>query len=185
MTVLELLPETKLDVVVDERTDLAGGKAAAVFDRSRAYRYLLTRVWDQSRPPMVFVMLNPSTADAFVEDPTIRRCLGFARREGAGRLVVVNLYALRSTNPRALYGHPDPIGRHGDAFIRQSIKKGGQVVAAWGRDRAVGKRGEEVARSLRARGVELLCLGRTAKGHPRHPLYLLRETPLEAYGEDS
>jgi hypothetical protein len=182
VTVLELLPETELDVAVDQRTVLAGGIASAVFDQARVYRYLLTRIWDPARPPMVFVMLNPSTADAFVEDPTSRRCQSFARREGAGGVVVVNLFALRSTNPRALLGHADPVGRHNDAFIRQAINAGGQVVAAWGADRAVGARGGEVARYLGARGVELLCLGRTSGGCPRHPLYVTGTAVLEAYG---
>jgi hypothetical protein len=180
-----MLPETELDVVLEQRTDLAGGTASAVFDPGRTHRYLLTRIWDPSRPPLVFVMLNPSTADAVVEDPTIRRLAGqngFARREGAGGVVVVNLFALRSTDPRALLRHPDPIGRYNDAFIRQSINTGGTVVAAWGAAGVTGNRGQQVARYLKARGVALHCLGRTSEGHPRHPLYLPGDAVLEAYG---
>jgi hypothetical protein len=185
VTVLEMLPDTELDVVVEQRQDLAGGTAAAVFDSARTYRYLLTRIWDPSRSPAVFVMLNPSTADAFVEDPTIRRLAGqngFARREGAGGVVVVNLFALRSTDPRALLRHPDPIGRYNDAFIRQSINGGGVVVAAWGAAGVTGDRGREVARYLEARGVPVQCLGRTSTGQPRHPLYVPGDAALEAYG---
>jgi hypothetical protein len=177
-----MMPDTELDVVVDQRKDLAGGINAAVFDPARTYRYLLTRIWDPSRPPVVFLMLNPSTADAFAEDNTSRRCLSFARREEAGGLVVVNLFALRSTDPRALLHHPDPIGRHNNAFIRQSINCGGRVVAAWGAAGVTGDRGQEVARYLRARGVALSCLGRTSTGQPRHPLYVPGDAALEPYG---
>jgi hypothetical protein len=179
-----MMPDTELDVVVDQRKNLTGGIDAAVFDPARTYRYLLTRIWDPSRPPAVFVMLNPSTADAFVEDPTIRRLAGkngFARREGAGGVVVVNLFALRSTDPRALLHHPDPIGQHNNAFIRQSINCGGAVVA-WGAAGVTGDRGQEVARYLKARGVALSCLGRTSTGQPRHPLYVPGDAALEPYG---
>jgi hypothetical protein len=176
-----MLPDTELDVVLEQRTDLAGGTAAAVFDPARTHRYLLTRIWDPSQPPAVFLMLNPSTADAFSEDPTIRRCLSFARRENAGGLVVVNLFALRSTDPRALLHHPDPIGRLNNAFIRQSINAGGPVIAAWGSHKAAKDRGPEVARSLKARGVELRCLGRTSERQPRHPLFVPGDAALEAY----
>ena len=84
---------------------------------ARVYRYLLTRRWG-TVPAMVWIMLNPSTADAFAEDPTIRRCLIFAHREGCGGLTVVNLFALRSTDPKALTRHPDPVGPANDTFIR-------------------------------------------------------------------
>lgn len=177
-----MMPDVDLDVAVEQRTDLAGGTAAAVFDPDREYRYLLTRIWDPSQSPVVFLMLNPSTADAFVEDNTIRRCLSFARREQAGGLVVVNLFALRSTDPRALLHHPDPVGRYNEAFVRQAMNLGGPVIAAWGAAGVTGDRGREVARSLKARGVVLHCLGRTSTGQPRHPLYVPGEVALEEYG---
>jgi hypothetical protein len=102
VTVLTMMPsDTELSVHVEQRQDLAGGLSAAVFDSTaREYRYLLTRIWDPAVKPVVFLMLNPSTADAFEDDPTSRRCTGFAKREGAGGLVVVNLFGLRSTDPR-------------------------------------------------------------------------------------
>ena len=173
--------DTELDVVVDQRQDLAGGMAAAVFDRSRTYRYLVTRIWDRSRRPLVWVMLNPSTADAFVEDPTVRRCLSFARREGAGGIAVVNLFALRSTDPRVLRHHADPVGRYNDAFIRQATA-GGRVVAAWGAAGTEHGRGAAVAAALTTRGVSLSCLGTTSTGQPRHPLYVPGDMVLEPFG---
>ncbi|MFK0288303.1 DUF1643 domain-containing protein [Streptomyces sp. NPDC090499] len=183
MTVLEMMPaDMDLDVTVDQREDLAGGTAAAVFDAGRTYRYLLTRIWDPAKAPLVWVMLNPSTADAFVEDPTIRRCLSFAQREGAGGIVVVNLFALRSTDPRALRHHADPVGRYNDAFIRQAVRTGGRVVAAWGAGGAEHGRGTAVAASLGAQGVPVACLGTTSTGQPRHPLYVPGSAVLQPYG---
>nr|WSZ21194.1 DUF1643 domain-containing protein [Streptomyces canus] len=184
MSVLTLMPsDTELAVHVEQKEDLAGGLAAAVFDsRERAYRYLLTRIWDTSRPPVVFLMLNPSTADALEDDPTIRRCTGFARRHGAGGLVVVNLFGLRSTDPRALRHHPDPVGPLNDAFIRQATSGASLVVAAWGAAGVEHGRSASVSKALAVRGVALRCLGMTSTGQPRHPLYLPGDAALEPYG---
>src|SRR5689334_4931611 len=103
-------PDTDLDVHVEQSTDLAGGTASAVFDSpQRTRRYLLTRIWDPTIKPLVVLMLNPSTANALTDDPTIRRLAGpngFARREGAGGVVVVNLFSLCSPHLRDLLTHP-------------------------------------------------------------------------------
>jgi hypothetical protein len=183
VSVLTMTPaDAQLPVHVEQHEDLAGGLAAAVFDSTaRTYRYLLTRIWDPAARPVAFVMLNPSTADALEDDPTIRRCTAFARRERAGGLVVVNLFGLRSTDPRALLHHSDPVGRHNDAFVRQATDMASAVVCAWGAAGVTGGRGREVARALTARRVPLHCLGRTSTGQPRHPLYLLRSAVLEPY----
>lgn len=186
MSVLALVPsDTELSVHVEQREDLAGGLAAAVFDEAREYRYLLTRIWDPAIPPVVFVMLNPSTADALVDDATIRRLVGskgFARQLGAGGAVVVNLFALCSTDPRALRHHGDPVGPLNDAFIRQATDGASVVVAAWGAAGVEHGRGEQVTETLRRRGIVLHCLGRTSTGQPRHPLYLPSLAALEPYG---
>lgn len=177
--------DTGLDVHVEQQEDLAGGIAAAVFDsKVFAYRYLLTRIWDPAKKPAVFVMLNPSTADALADDPTIRRLAGpkgFARRMGAGGLVVVNLFGLRSTDPRALRHHPDPVGPLNDVFIRRATAGAFTVVAAWGAGGVEHGRGPRVAATLRDRGVALQCLGTTSTGQPRHPLYLPSAAVLEPY----
>lgn len=187
MTVLTLMPaDTELAVHVEQQQDLAGGLAAAVFDSpARTYRYLLTRIWDPKTPPTVFLMLNPSTADAMDDDATIRRLAGpngFARRMGAGGLVVVNLFALCSTDPRALKHHVDPVGPLNDAFIRRATAGASTVVAAWGAAGVEHGRGARVVQALRARGTALHCLGQTSTGQPRHPLYLPGEAVLEPYG---
>lgn len=174
--------DTQLSVHVEQKQDLAGGLATAVFDSpARTYRYLLTRIWDPSVAPAVVLMLNPSTADALEDDATIRRCTSFARREGAGGLVVVNLFGFRSTDPRALLHHPDPVGRHNDAFVRQATSMASTVVCAWGAAAVAEARGREVIRALTARRVPLRCLGTTAAGQPRHPLYLPKNAALEPY----
>lgn len=186
MSVLTMLPsDTELSVHVDQAEDLAGGLASAVFDsRAREYRYLLTRIWEPSIPPLVFLMLNPSTADALEDDATIRRLAGshgFARREGAGGVVVVNLFALCSTDPRALLHHPDPVGRYNDAFIRHATSGPSPVIAAWGAAGVQHGRGEQVTKTLLARNVPLKCLGTTSTGQPRHPLYLPQVAVVEPY----
>lgn len=180
--------DTELDLHVEQQRDLAGGIAAAVFDTTaRTYRYLLTRIWDPAVPPAVFLMLNPSTADALEDDATIlrlvRRPNGFAHRMGAGGVVVVNLFALRSTDPRALRDHADPVGPLNDAFIRRATAGASTVVAAWGAGGVEHGRGQRIAETLRKRGVRLQCLGMTSTGQPRHPLYLPGAAVLEPYGE--
>jgi hypothetical protein len=181
-----MLPAGELSLHVEQKKDLAGGLAAAVFDSpAREYRYLLTRIWDPKVKPVVFLMLNPSTADALEDDATIRRLTheenGFARTMGAGGVVVVNLFALRSTDPRALLRHPDPVGRDNDRFIRRAVAMGSKVICAWGAAPVAGERGRAVAVELGRRGVALRCLGTTSLGQPRHPLYLPKGAALESW----
>ncbi len=132
------------------------------------YRYSLTREWDENLPCVCFVMLNPSTADAAQDDPTLRRCKAFARAWGFGSLQVVNLFGLRATDPGKLRLHPDPIGPENDAYLDGAISRAGRVVVAWGRDGDYRGRGPEVARRIR----EPWCLKLTKEGHPWHPLYV-------------
>jgi hypothetical protein len=171
-------------VVTEHGGDLAGS-ASATFSRDRAYRYALARQWD-SRPPAVFVMLNPSTADAFRTDPTVTRCLGFARRENCcGGLVIVNLFALRAADPRELRGHPDPVGAGNDWFIREHCAAGRLVIAAWGAHGRLRDRDRAVLAILREARIAARSFGVTTGGMPRHPLYLPRGAQLESYGPAS
>lgn len=143
------------------------------------YRYHLTRSWDDLVDPLTFVMLNPSTADAFVDDRTIGRCCQFARREGFGGVTVVNLYALRSTRPVHLWEADDPVGPSNDEVLLEAldtaVERGRPVVAAWG----VNAKPDRVAWLLDQPGAEHLHhLGLTKAGAPMHPLYRPGDTPL-------
>jgi len=142
------------------------------------WRYGLTRIWDPALAPLRFVMLNPSTADADRDDPTIRRCIAIARRAGAGALVVANLCALRATDPAALRHADDPVGPGNAAVLRAMVADGAPIVCAWG---AGGVRSADPGPFLAdaaAAGVRLLALGLTRDGHPRHPLFVPAATPL-------
>lgn len=134
-----------------------------------------------------FVMLNPSTADEMVDDPTIRKCRGFARHNGFGGFYVCNLFALRSTNPKALLDADDIIGPHNDDAIEQlciAQARGdvGPIVCAWGKWGAHPKL-RHCAETVRGwfDHAELVCLGRNKDGTPRHPLMLPYSTPMEAF----
>lgn len=150
----------------------------ATIDPSGVYRYHLTRRWGEE-PPLGFVMLNPSTADATADDPTIRRCIGFAKREGLGGIRVVNLYALRATDPDELWRHPDPFGPANAQHIRAAVAEARwnstPLIVAWG---AKAKPGRVAVVMPLLAGADLRSLGVTAQGHPRHPLYVRGDQPL-------
>jgi hypothetical protein len=133
------------------------------------YRYCLWRKWSKERSNYaLFIGLNPSTADATEDDPTIRRCVGFAQRWGFDALCMVNLFAFRSTDPTRLYTARDPVGPLNDQFITKSARHAGRVVAAWGNRGGFMERDQLVARL-----VPLMSrLGVTKGGFPRHPLYV-------------
>lgn len=155
---------------------------SAVISECGAYRYHLTRGAGRLLP---FVMLNPSTADSDVDDPTIRRCRAFATREGYQGIEVVNLYALRSVRPEALAASEDPIGPDNDYWLERIgfLHRHGRIVAAWGAWGAPDFRGhvERCAPMLTSHGARLVCLSKTIHGAPRHPLYVRGATPLEPW----
>ncbi|QFU90943.1 DUF1643 domain-containing protein [Amycolatopsis sp. YIM 10] len=168
------------DVFVEESGNLLES-ATAVFDQGdRQYRYLLTRSWGPG-PVVLFIMLNPSTADAFTDDPTVTRCLRPARRLGFGALAVVNLFALRATDPAALATHPEPVGPLNDAVITGIAAEADQLIAAWGAHPQAAVRAQVVTDLLNARRSQLACLGLTKRGQPRHPLYLRADSPLQPF----
>jgi len=153
-------------------------RGGAVISPCGLYRYRLTRTWDRELRPAAFVMLNPSTADATVDDPTIRRCVGFAKREGCGGIVVVNLFALRSTDPAGLLAAADPVGPDNDRHIREAAEQCHPVIAAWGAHGDHDLRNLHVRDMLGEISVGVMCLGTTKGGHPRHPLYVKGDAPL-------
>jgi hypothetical protein len=151
--------------------------SSADFSECGRYRYSLTRTWNFAEPTVVFIGLNPSTADATTDDPTIRRCLRFARDWHFGGLIVVNLFAYRSAEPRVLKEVDEPIGSRNDAVIRAHCESAQCIVAAWGIYGSLLSREEQVLQFLR----RPYCLGVTKGGYPRHPLYLAARTRLRRY----
>jgi hypothetical protein len=158
--------------------------SGAIISPCGQYRYTLHRQipsvlrWVK---PCLFVMLNPSTADATQDDPTIRRCIGFAKREGCTSLTVVNVFALRATNPEVLAQHPNPFGPDNGMHLAGQIlehQQIGIIVAAWGAH-PITSRFESVGVLKTAlNNAGALCLGMTKDGSPRHPLYVKNNQPL-------
>ena len=160
-------------------TDLLLQRSAVISPCGR-YRYRLTRSWAQGGL-LPFVMLNPSTADADIDDPTIRRCMSFARREGAAGIVVGNLFAFRATDPKALasvrdaYGPDNEMALH--LILYDASNAGLPVVCSWGTQ----GNGQFFVQRAQSLGSRLACLGTTKGGHPRHPLYVRGDQPLEPF----
>ncbi len=139
------------------------------------YRYLLWRHWNEGQSRLLWIMLNPSVADEQVNDPTLRRLVGFSRSFGFGGLDVVNLFALRSSSPKALTKASDAIGPENDRYIQEAVARADKIVVAWGNEGAFCGR----ARTVLARiDRPLLCLGMTKSGYPRHPLFVNAHTEL-------
>lgn len=161
-------------------------ESSAALSADGVYRYSLRRQWQGGEPVDLWIMLNPSTADATKDDPTIRRCVAFSKSWGSCGLVVVNLYGFRATDPDAMWAARsrgvDIIGPETDAWIRAHAETTayGRTVCAWG---AHGdpERAAHVAALIRDAGRTPCALGVTKSGQPRHPLYLRRDAQPEPW----
>jgi len=164
------------------RSSVGEARRGVILSDCARYRYALWRRWVQG-PAVLFIGLNPSTADALQDDPTIRRCIRFAKAWGYRALYMANLFAFRATDPRDMKAVVDPVGPDNDGWLWQLAYDADLVVAAWGAHGEHRDRAAAVARRLAKR---LHCLGRTTAGHPRHPLYVRRDARLEPWeGEPS
>lgn len=155
-------------------------QSAARLSECRRYRYTLSRTWGAG-PRVCWLMLNPSTADGREDDPTIRRCVDFARKFGASSMLVVNLFALRATDPMELVGADDPVGPGNNDVIADAVHASNRLVlCAWGAPSNARLRALVAARARAVVGVlkndRLYSLGTTKDGSPRHPLYLPAST---------
>ena len=158
---------------------------SAILSIDQRYRYRLTRWWSESLPWVTYLMLNPSTADAFSDDPTIKKCIGFADAWGFGGIEVVNLFALRSTDPLGLLSDPNPNGPDYMTHLLDTVKKAKLLIAAWGcestlkRSPILQKRPAAVLSTIRTLRPDLPieCLGMSKTGNPYHPLMLGYNTP--------
>lgn len=157
---------------------------SAILSPCRTWRYLLTRELYPSLGQVIinrtitFIGLNPSTADEYTNDPTIRRCMGFAKSFGGSKLLMVNLFAYRATDPKELLQVEDPIGPDNIAYIKDALRESDIVICAWGAN-------PRVYMPLTKYVYELInepfCLGVTKGGHPRHPLYIRADQKLIPY----
>jgi hypothetical protein len=162
----------------------------------RKYRWTLWREWPMKdgeerqgngdgRAYVMFIGLNPSTADETQDDPTIRRCIGFAKSWGFGTLCMTNLFAFRATSPKDLFAEPEPVGQLNDSYLENCARDACIVIAAWGKHGAYRKREADVAIRFacldKFSGKQFQCLGRNRDGSPRHPLYLRKDTLRELF----
>lgn len=154
-----------------------GIEYGAIFDINSKYRYSLWRAWSAHHPRIVFILLNPSTANEHKNDPTIRRCMGFARAWNYGSMEVVNLFAYRATDYRELFKVENPIGAENNRFLMQAVERCSTVVFGWGNRGTLLGRDRQVM-SLLADRNDVYCLGITKDGQPRHPLYVKWDTSL-------
>ena len=146
---------------------------AAIISNDGQYRYFLQREWGLSGRKIAFIGLNPSTADATSDDPTIRRCIGFAKAWGGTSLWMVNLFAFRSTNPRMLTSAIDPVGPENDFWLEKIISSADLTVAAWGNHGKIMNRGSIIEQRFSG---SLHMLAMTGQGEPGHPLYIRADT---------
>lgn len=164
-------------------TTISDSDRSAVISACGIYRYVLTRRVGPGEKTATFIMLNPSTADALIDDPTIRRCMGFARTWDCGRLVVLNLFAYRSPNPETMKRAADPVGPENRAWFEKMLasRGDGPVVCGWGVHGSHQGQDQVVLGWLDELGVRPVALGVTKEGHPRHPLYLANSAEIKLF----
>lgn len=171
----------------DVRELLAVCDKSAVLSECGKFRYSLGRSWSEYVPSILFVMLNPSTADALTDDATIRRCAGFAASHGYGGIEVVNLFAYRATDPKDLRHAGYPVGPRNDKVIRDAAERASSfdapVCVAWGSNAAGLERPQVVLKILRSAGARIQCLKVTRSGYPQHPLMLPSSCMLMDFDE--
>ena len=146
----------------------------ALFSPDNIYRYQLSRIWSEEKPKILFIMLNPSTADALIDDPTIRRVINYAMSWGYCGVYVGNLYGFRSTDPKGLNIVEDPVGPGNIENIKTLIGLVDKVVYAWGNER---KEPEWLKECVHAP----YCIDISKKGVPKHPLYLKKDLQPQLY----
>jgi hypothetical protein len=152
-------------------------KKHAIISQDEKYRYQLSRIWDEEKPKILFLMLNPSIADADVDDPTIRRVVNFAKSWGYGGVFVGNLYAFRSTDPKGLRHTDNPIGEDNTQHIQSLLGLVEKVIYAWGNNQREPVWLYDLVDSP-------YCIDVSKKGIPKHPLYLKSELQPKLYLRD-
>lgn len=154
----------------------------AVISECGRYRYLLRRVWDHAKPRALFIMLNPSTADAEVDDATIRSCIRLSKGWSYGSFEVINLFGLRATDPAELAQADDPIGPRNADVGDAAINRCDVAICAWGAHPMAERRAHDMTVWVKGWKPSAYCLGTTKSGAPKHPLYIKSGTPLTSFG---
>ena len=163
------------------KLDLSRETDAIFSSGAKLYRYSLWRCWKQTpKSTCLFIGLNPSTADKTTNDPTIRRCINFAKAWGYDSVEVVNLFAYRATKPTDLFKATKPIGSANNQHLLNACHRASIIIAMWGNHGAFQKRDKDVLRTL-SNKFKLHCLGTNKQGSPKHPLYLPNETVPQTY----
>ena len=147
---------------------------SATFSNCRKYRYALSRSWDDKKKIVLFIGLNPSTADQKKDDPTIRRCINYAQNWGFGGLQVANLFAYRATKPAKLKNVENPVGDDNDKHLIKLSKMADLTVAAWGNEGSLFSRDKQVIKLI----PNLMCLKINKSGQPAHPLYQKKDIEI-------
>ena len=145
--------------------------ADAILSADRNYRYVLSRIWDEKKAMVVFIGLNPSIADENIDDPTIIRCINFAKSWGYGGLFMLNLFAFRATKPSDMFNQVDPIGIENDKYIEEYSNKADKVICAWGNHGRYMQRSQDILNQI----DNAYYLKLNKSGEPAHPLYLKLE----------
>ena len=153
----------------------------AVFSPDRKYRYRLSRTWDAQGDTLAFIMLNPSTADETANDPTVTRCIGYAKDWGYGSLLVGNIFGARETDPSNLRDYDDPVGPENNTHLEEIHDTASKTIVAWGTHGALHDREDEVKQLLDG---DLFALNITQDGHPAHPLYQRKDVTLDSWPAD-
>jgi len=164
--------DTMPKIILRQHQHDNGWVSSARYSPCEIYRYTLQRVWEPEKPLVSFIGLNPSTATEVENDPTVRRCIGYALAWGYGGMRMLNAFGLRSTDPRGLKQIDDPVGPENDRWLRDMTKDVALTVACWGVHAEWNGRHQQILKLMRTANRTIHCLGVTLAGYPKHPLYL-------------
>lgn len=170
-----------------KRTHIAedGTKSLAIYTDCEQYRFILTRKWSKTgQRHIAFIGLNPSTATEYQNDPTVARCINYAKAWGYDSMTMLNAFGYRSTDPKGLKSVADPNGKGNDRYILKECRTADFILLCWGTHAALNNRSEELLKKLRTLDKPLHCLKLTQAGLPSHPLYLRKDLKPIIYKPD-
>lgn len=151
----------------------------ARFSKNKCHRYFLERCWNKKKPALMIIGLNPSTADAINNDPTVARCINFGKTWGYGRIYMMNIFAYRATNPIIMKAAKNPIGKENDKWLVRVAARSDMILAAWGNHGFYLDRDIQIITLLKK--YKLFCLDKNVTGCPKHPLYCKQSLKPKPY----